>query len=68
VPVEVTPTGIVAGLREAASRHQELVELAPKARRLQERRWQSQLRALRQILAEDSSRVTSAPQEALSDA
>lgn len=48
--VDNTPNGIAAGIREAVSRHAELVAVASEARDAQRRRWRRQQRQLEALL------------------
>jgi colanic acid/amylovoran biosynthesis glycosyltransferase len=53
--VDNTPGGIARGIREAISRHGELVSAAPEAREAQRRRWRRQQRQLEALLTGLSS-------------
>jgi glycosyltransferase involved in cell wall biosynthesis len=51
--VQNTAQDIGRGIREAVTRHAELVALAPSARAAQRRRWRRQQRQLEKLLASD---------------
>jgi glycosyltransferase involved in cell wall biosynthesis len=55
VLVDNTAAGIASGIREAISRHVELVSVAPEARDAQRRRWRRQQRQLEALLVGLSS-------------
>ncbi len=51
VPVSNDAAGIARGIRSAIKRHPELVSACPKARALQEQRWEQQLGRLRELVS-----------------